>query len=411
QQLTTRWRHSLVAGRHWISGDREPFRSPLLPPRLPAGATFERADRRSLRYASTVTVSDVLEFSGGAETSVRRVDRELIRATVMNDLSALVAADLRARGAFAQTRVRIGSRFTLSGGARAERLSSVGPRQGIVWASTAGASWNRELPGATVRLRTAWGRGIRPPEPGMSVNRATSTLHQLANANLAPERQQGVEAGADLYFGNGAFFKSTWYQQFATDLLQQVSRRVLTGTADSYQFQNVGVVRNRGVEFEGGVRMGPVTVGANAQWPNSEVRSLSSRYTGELRPGDKLLEVPEAAGSAYARIASGPRERTWSAEVGVTALGPWTGYDWLLLARIEGGQATRRDLLREYWMRYPGVVRPYVSASAHIARELHAYLRVDNPGNNSAFVRDNASPTLGRTAMAGVEIRAKTSVK
>ena len=94
-------------------------------------------------------------------------------------------------------------------------------------------------------------------------------------------------------------------------------------------------------------------------------------------------------------------------ELGVTMLGPWTGYDWLLLARIERGQATRRDLVRDYRMRYPGVVRRYVILSLRVARNLHAHLRVDSPANAASFIRDNATSPLGRTAMAGVELRAK----
>ena len=74
-----------------------------------------------------------------------------------------------------------------------------------------------------------------------------------------------------------------------------------------------------------------------------------------------------------------------------TMLGAWTGYDWLLLARVERGQATRRDLLREYWMRYPAVVRPYVTASLRVARDANVFLRVDNPARDPALIRDNAS--------------------
>ncbi len=404
QQLTTRWRHSLVAGRHWINGDREPFRSPILPPRLPSAATFERASRGSIRYASTVEWSPAFELSGGAEYSVRDVQRELTRASVMNDLSALYANDLRATGAFAQTRLRLGSQFILSGGGRAERLSSVGPRQGLVWASMIGASWNRAIGETRLRVRAAWGRGIRPPEPGMSVSRTTSTVHQIANPDMAPERQRGVEGGGDVFFANGAFLKVTAYEQYATDLLQQVSRRVLTGMADSYQFQNVGVVRNRGLEFETGWSGSRWSLASTLHVPRSEVRSLSPRYTGELRPGDRMIEVPELAGSAHVRATSGGDRPRWSAEVGATVLGPYTGYDWLLLARIERGQATRRDLVRDYWMRYPGVVRPYLVASTRLRGDMRAFLRVDNPANNAALIRDNLSAPLGRTVLMGLEL-------
>ncbi len=403
QQLTERWRHSLVAGRHAISGDREPFRSPLLPPRLPSGASFEQADRLSVRYGSTIDLHPQLEVSGGAEFSTRASDRERVRSTLMTDLTTLYANELRAVGGFTQARLRLGSQLVVSGGTRAERLSSVGPRQGTVWASTAGASWSRAVGRHTVRLRGAWGRGIRPPEPGMQSARATSVVRQIANPDLAPERQQGFEGGFDLFAPHGIFFKATWYAQVATDLLQQVSRRS-TSSPDVYQFQNVGVIDNRGVEVDAGWRTRRLAGGVSVYVPRSTVRSLSPRYTGELRPGDRMIEVPEASGSAYLRLASPTR---WTAELGTSMLGAWTGYDWLLLARIERGQATRRDLVRDYWLRYDGVVRPYVSASVHVARGYHAWLRVDNPTNTSALIRDNATAPLGRVALLGLELRAR----
>ncbi|MCC6245826.1 MAG: TonB-dependent receptor [Gemmatimonadaceae bacterium] len=410
QQLTDRWRHAVIAGGHWIRGDREPFRSPLLPPRLPGSASFERAHRVSARYANTFDVSPAFEVSTGAEYSERTADRERVRSTLLYDLTALYTNTLRSAGAFGQARLRVGSHVTLSGGVRGEQLSSVGARLGTVWASTAGMSWTHAVGGTTVRGRVAWGRGIRPPEPGMKIAQSTAVLRQLPNPNLAPERQQGVEFGADLFAANGAFMKTTWYLQTASDLLQQVSRRTSGTPVDAYQFQNVGVIRNRGVELDAGWQGSRLTAGVSVQRPRSRVHSLSPFYTGELRPGDMMIEVPEASGAAYVRVQ--PRRvlrqvPRWTAEVGTTVLGPWTGYDWLLLARIERGQATRRDLVRDYWLRYEGVVRPYVSASVRLWGEQHAVMRIDNPANTSSFVRDNAGAPLGRVITLGVERMAR----
>lgn len=400
-QTYEKWQQSLVVGNHWISGDREPFRSPLLPPRLPAGATFETAARTSVRYASKVAVAEAVEFSGGAEYSVRSLDRELRRSSPVLGLLTRYRDDLRSTGAFVQTRVRAGSHLVLSGGGRTERISSVGAHLGNVWASTAGVSWNHEFNTATLRVRGAWGRGIRPPEPGMNRSFTTNVLQQVANPELAPERQQGVEGGADLFLQRGVVLKATLYQQFATDLIQQVTLRTPMGIGARYQFQNVGIVRNRGIELEGGIRTQFVSAGLTLHVPRSEVRQVAPRYTGELIPGDQLIEVPEAAGSAFLRYT----QSRWSAEVGATGLGPWTGYDWQLLARVERGEVTRRDAVRDYQKRYPGFVRPYVTASLNLPGDFRALLRVDNPANTAAYIRDNASPTLGRTALIGFQFK------
>ncbi len=414
QQVTERFRHALIAGGHWISGDREPFRSPLLPPRLPAGASFEQAERLSVRYANTLIVSPALEVSSGAEYSARTADRERVRSTLLFDLSSLYQNTLRSTGAFAQTRLRIGPQLTLSGGVRGEQLSSVSPRQGTVWASTAGLSYTQSLGPNTLRWRSAWGRGIRPPEPGMVVARSTGVLRQFPNPNLAPERQDGVELGVDVFTADGAFFKATWYTQTASGLFQQVTRLPGVTVPDAYQFQNVGVISNRGIEVDAGWQRGwqrgLLTTGLSVHVPRSRVQSLSPSYTGELRPGDAMIEVPEASGAAYVRWHSRVPPRAterWTVEVGTTMLGPWTGYDWQLLARIERGQATRRDLVRDYWLRYDGIVRPYVTASLRLRAQHHLSLRVDNPANTSAFIRDNATAPLGRVVTVGIERRGR----
>lgn len=414
QQRGERWRHALSAGAHAIEGDREPFRSPLLIPRLPAGASFEEASRLSVRYATTLTVSPVIEISSGAEYSARFADRERVRSTLMYDLTSLYSNTIRSTGAFAQTRVRLPSQITLSGGVRGENLSSVGPRLGTVWASTAGVSWTRSLGTSTVRGRAAYGRGIRPPEPGMRTARTIGVLRQLPNPALAPERQQGIELGVDWYAARGVSANVTWYDQRATDLFQQVSRR--TTTPEAYQFQNVGVIRNRGLELDGGWQGARVTARASMHLPQSRVQSLSPFYTGELRPGDTMIEVPEYSGVVFVRLSGRSDTRaparaaarahpSWSFEAGATVLGPWTGYDWLLLARIERGQASRRDLQRDYWMRYDGIVRPYVSVSRALGSHHDLSLRIDNPGNTPALVRDNSTAPLGRVVMLGVARR------
>ncbi|HKS04966.1 MAG TPA: TonB-dependent receptor [Gemmatimonadaceae bacterium] len=399
-QITGSLRETLVAGVHWIEGAREPFRSPVLPPRLPLGATHETAERASLRYSITADVTRAVTLSGGAEASNLTVERAARRATTTTDLSRLYSDETHAAGAFAQARVRLG-RLVVSGGARGERLSEVGDNLGTVWASTAGASWSHELSVATIRVRAAWGSGIKPPEAGMAREATTDGLRQAANDELAPERQRGVEGGIDVYFASGPFIRVTAYNQRATDLIQQVLLRDNDTTRRTYQYQNVGVIRNRGVEFEGGRRVGAFTASASMYLPRSEVVKLAPRYSGEFQPGDALVEVPEAAGALSLRYENARVQ----AELGATVLGPWTGYDWIEVMRVELGQATARDAVRDYWMRYPGVIRPYITGSLRVSAHAQLFVRVDNPANSADYVRDNLSPTLGRLAMIGIGTR------
>lgn len=403
--LTPAWRHALVVGHHRISGAREPARPGLISPLLPLGATHETAWRSSFRYSSAWEIpfdGSGATVSAGAEYSHRSVKRGVVRPFSARDLQLLYDDALRSTGLFSQARLRIGPHLVVNAGARSEWSSSVGAERGAAWASTAGASWNQAAGPATVRLRAAWGRGLRPPEPGMSRAMATATIEQAANPDLAPERQSGLEAGLDVYLGETAFARVTWYSQHARDLFQQVPIRGGDQAATRvYQFQNVGAIANHGVELEAGVRWRRWTAAGLLYLNRSEVRSLAPFYTGELRPGDELLEAPEGVGTLSLRYEAG-RLR---AEAGASWLGSWTGYDWEAIAAVERGEVPRRAELRDYWLRYPGVLRPHVMATVHLQREFSAFLRVDNPGNRSRYIRDNISPPLGRTTAIGLEWR------
>jgi hypothetical protein len=294
--------------------------------------------------------------------------------------------------------VRIGSRLVVSGGSRAEDVSSVGPELGVLWAHTAGVTWSREFDWATLRLRGAWGEGIRPPEPGMNRDAATPLLEQVANSALEPERQRGFEAGVDLFLPRGSALSLTWYDQRATDLIQQVQLRDGNPDELTYQFQNVGVVRNSGFELEASHRIGRVTGTSIVHIPRSEVLRVAPGYAGELLPGDGLIEVPEAAGSASLRYDG----RRLSVEAGVTWLGEWTGYDWFLIGRVEQNAEPARPTTRGYWLRYPGVARPYVALDIALGAGFRGTVRVDNPANVAGLVRDNISPALGRHVLIGL---------
>ena len=392
----SRWRHTLVAGVHRAAGEREPAGSILLTPRLPLGATHEVARRASVRYSGIADLplgAQEASIGAGVEYGHRRVERRERRAASATDLRPLYDEDLHTTGAFAQARLRLVEGLVVSGGGRAEWLSSVGQEAGAGWAGTAGASWARPVGPSRVLLRAAWGHGIRPPEPGMSRAMASSGLRQEANPDLRPESQSGVEAGADLYVGTVAVVRITLYDQTADDLIQQVPRR-----SDSpervYQFQNLGAIGNRGVEMEAGVSRGPFTVTGALHLNRSRVTRLAATYTGELRVGDEPPEVP--AGVAALRIQY--RAGRIAAEAGASWLGPWTGYDWA--AALSGQPARGAD--RDYWIEYPGGFRPWMAGWLTLGRGWWALARVDNPLNASGPVRTNVFAPTGRLVVVGV---------
>ncbi|HEX9892398.1 MAG TPA: TonB-dependent receptor, partial [Gemmatimonadales bacterium] len=393
------WRQTLIAGHHWISGEREPATSLLLTPRLPLGATHETAWRSSVRYSSTFEApigGHEGSLAAGAEYSRRHVERAERRLASSRDLRPLYDEDLKSTGGFGQVRLRLGTGLILSGGTRAEWPSSVGENSGPSWASTAGATWSHPVGRSLLRLRAAWGRGIRPPEPGMSRAMAATGIRQEANPELAPETQTGVEAGVEVHLNDAFVARATWYHQQAEDLIQQVPLRT-DGTERVYQFQNLGAIRNRGVELEAGLHRGPLTATGALYLNRSTVSRLAPSYSGFLRPGDELPEIPEGVGALRLRYQAG----RVSAEVGGSWLGSWIGYDWAAALGTEPARASDRD----YWIEYSGGLRPWIATWLTLGGEWRAFARIDNPGNTVEGVRTNVSPPIGRSAVVGVELK------
>jgi outer membrane receptor protein involved in Fe transport len=257
-------------------------------------------------------------------------------------------------------------------------------------------SWSQPIGASLLRFRGAWGNGIRAPEPGMGRAMAGTGLVQLANPDLAAESQGGYELGAELHAGESGFVSATWYDQRAEDLIQQVLLREGPASLRVYQFQNVGEIANRGVEIEAGWRGGPWTIAGALYLTSSEVVSVAPRYSGEFQAGDRVPEVPD--GSGVGRVGwTGGRV---TAEVGVSWLGSWVGYDWMAML-----EAPPRQRDRDWWIEYPASFRPWIAAAVELGRGARIFTRIDNPGQNTIQVRDNVTPPVGRIAMVGVDWR------
>ena len=403
-QLSSRWSQTLVAGYDRASGALGSQRASYVSYRLPLDASHETADRASIRYS----VANSLDFRPGVSlvttAGLEHARLSYSRGSWDADIASRYVEWYRDRvqnsGAFLQAKLRAGP-FLVNTGARAERSSSFGSDVGTAWAPSLGVSWTRPVGDLAVRLRGGWGNGLRPPEPGMSRAMATARVRQEANPNLTPESQAGIEVGGDLYAGTDGYLRFTYFNQLARDLIQGVVFPTIAGAKPSYQFQNVGAIRNKGVELEGGVRFGRVAVDALYYQTTSVVERLARTYSGFLRIGDRLPEVPRASGSA--RISYSGRGVQFG--FGATFLGSWTGQDWAAIAEVAADLAPRRASQRDFMIRYPGFIKPYVNMSFDVARDFTAYVSVDNLTKSDGFERHNGNPPTGRSVLVGIEVR------
>lgn len=407
------WRQTLVVGYDGNTGALIPQRNPASVADALLGASEEDAARASVRYSSslrldpgprvatTITVgaewsrlereragsSDVIAVGSGPFAPVRRV--------------ALYVDTVANTGAFAQWKLDVGGVVFAHAGIRGERNSSFGDGYGTAWSPAVGAAVVREAGGFTVKLRGAFGRGIRPPPPSARRALATREFRQLANPDLAPEEQEGIEGGVELHRRGRFVVTATAFDQLARGLVQHVLPDPRQQPR-AIQQQNVGRITNRGVELSASGVGGSLEGDATFSTVVSRVAALSPSYTGDLRVGDAVPEVPEWTASVSVRF----RARGTVAVAGVTAIGPWSGYDWLAYYTASA-TGTAAPSLRSYAIRYPSSVRPRAGITHDGTGRWGWFVRVENLTNEQHDSRDNLQVTAGRTIWTGLRFASR----
>jgi hypothetical protein len=339
---------------------------------------------------------------------------------------ALPATDLstvwrQTNGVVAQFDADWRERWYLTAGARLERSAGFTDRALLSVLPMAGTALLFDLPSATVKLRAAYGRGIRPPRATIGAGAITRAV-VLPNAALEAEQQAGTEVGLDLSAGRHATLQVTRFDQRASGLVQPVTLSLpvpaappgLGTTAESdplrrrlaYQLQNVGAIHNRGWELAVALRGGPVSLQGTYSTVDSRVDAVRRGYTGDLRVGDRVLDVPARTWGATVRLEQGG----WDLGLQATRVEDWIGYD--RLAAVEAYASSRRPsvefvgpALRQFWMRYAGVTRLGATVSRALRGNVSLQLRGENLLDVQTGEPDNATILPGRTLTLGVRAR------
>src|SRR6202162_967207 len=68
----------------------------------------------------------------------------------------------------------------------------------------------------------------------------------------------------------------------------------------SYVLQNVGEITNRGWELKSDLNLAYLTLSGTFSTVDSRVKQVAAGYIGDLRVGDRMLEVPARTGSVSA---------------------------------------------------------------------------------------------------------------
>jgi iron complex outermembrane receptor protein len=313
-------------------------------------------------------------------------------------------------GILAQASAALDNSFFLSGGLRVESNDAfaAGARRSVL--PMVGASWVGELGGAELKLRAAYGKGIRPPQsPALTHGRLAMGTPAVSNG-LDPEVQRGIEGGVELHFGSAFSLQVTRFDQHATGLLQNVVTSVDTvprvGAPKrrvQYELQNVGAIRNRGWELGATATHGQLSMTSAFAQVSSRVEAIAAKYLGDLRVGDRMLEVPARTASVSAQWTS-PR---WTASVGLTRAFDWVDYDRLSLGQsFLAAPIIARQLygarLRQYWRHYDGENHLRANWSVELRRGLSLVSTGENLLGGQLGEPDNLTVRPGRTITAGL---------
>jgi hypothetical protein len=408
-----RWTHSATAGV-----DGYTLRSAAL-----LESEFPSAIDSALRAASgsavraTVKTNTVGRFgdqSRLATTINLGVEHSVVRDRTTMQLDALgpvgvpapwSVAEIRSNtGIVAQATGSLNDALFLTGGVRVERNTSPTGLGEITTLPMLGATAVREIGPATIKLRSAYGKAIRPVQTSSWAGSLVGLRGSLQGTPITPEEQSGIEFGADAFFGKVVALRVTRYDQQAKGLVQPVTVSFRT-TSDPkprthvvYELQNVGDVSNRGWELQGSLTEGPWSLGATFSKVDSRVDNLSRKYTGDLRKGDRMLEVPAVTYGVNAAWSKG----RWFAAWNVSRAADWINYDRLALRRQREGLIGAQ--LRSYWMSYEGVTRMGGRIGAGLLRGVTFTLDGENLLDEQRGEPDNVTVLPGRTVSAGLTV-------
>jgi len=292
----------------------------------------------------------------------------------------------------------------VTGGVRVERNTALNGGDFSVLPML-GAAWVQGVGAAEVKVRGAYGRGIRPARVPARDNLYAGDHHRgFANA-LQPEAQAGTELGVEVYLRRAFSLQVTRFDQRATGLVQNVVLGVDTLGHEGdlyrrarYQLQNVGEITNRGWEMEGSLNQGPLSLSGALSLVDSRVRRTAQGYAGELQPGDRVLGVPAGTFGLTTRWDAGG----WYAALTASRAWDWIGYDRLAQAKAFADRETQQQRLygaglRQYWRTYHGST----DLRATLSREIGRGVRVTATGANLLGTQlgepDNATIRAGRT--------------
>ena len=170
-----------------------------------------------------------------------------------------------------------------------------------------------------------------------------------------------------------------------------------------YQLQNIGAIDNAGWELQATSSHGPLAVSATMTIVSCRVARLASGYRGDLREGDRMLEVPARTMGLQLQWSAS----RWSINGTVARAADWVNYDQVALASTIATDPTGRltpvgPALRAYWRTYESATHVTAGASFQLGERASLMLTGANLLNQQTGQPDNATVVPGRTVKLGL---------
>ncbi|MBV9107928.1 MAG: TonB-dependent receptor plug domain-containing protein [Gemmatimonadetes bacterium] len=420
-----RWTVSLLAGLDGyrldhVAESTGPFPSSI-DPVLRSGTGG--GDRGTFRASGVTRLVDdgrgTVDLTLGLEHSVMRESTSVAMVRRADGDEPYGSATTRAMvswlhdtGVLAQASGSWRNTWFATAGMRVERNDALGGFDELSTLPMLGLAWVHPVGRADVKLRAAYGRGIRPPRVPSRDGLRVDDDHGLGGYGyaLSPESQSGLEVGAELYLAQRFSLQVTRFDQRATGLIQDVvvafdtvSRGGHVASHVRYAPQNVGSITNRGWEMQGTLRQGDLSLSGSLALVDSRVRTVAPGYGGDLRPGDRMLAVPARTAGLTADWTAGG----WTGALTASRAWDWINYDRLALASTFARPAAqapwfRGDTLRAFWRRYDGDTNVRATLSRQVTPSVAFILTGDNLLGGQLGEPDNVTIRAGRTLTLGI---------
>ncbi len=418
-----RWTHALVAGFDASRlSNLADYNTPLPSATGPdLGTAGGSANLTTLRASSVAQLGDA--ESVGATLTFAGEGSLLDYKPQVDTLTAQVAQSVIQRRTMAgvtQANVSWRDAAYLTGGLRVERNDVIGNSTTSVLPMI-GAAMLRDYGPLTIKLRSAYGRGIRPAATAARETAWFDPRGQAHQLSLSPEEQSGIEAGMDFFLGKSFGLQVTRFDQLASGLIQRVAYEYSSPRTQAppawqavrpedrhiaYALQNVGEISNRGWELKSDVTVAALSLAGTFSTVDSRVRQVARGYTGDLQVGDRMLEVPARTGSITAATVGA----SWAGSLTASRSWDWINYDRVALAGAFSN-STQTDAalvgqqLRNYWLQYSGVTRLRASIGRNLFRGIAFTLSGENLLNRQHGEPDNITVVPGRTLSFGLKAR------